>query len=519
MTTLTNTARKVPLMLGAINFQESLYALPFAYTGMLLAARGLPTLSQFLWITVAMVSARTVGMSANRVIDRHVDARNPRNAGRHLPSGRLRVADLGALTAVALVVFLFAAWQLNTLALALAPVAVAYLVFYPYTKRFTWAANLLLGWALAIAPSAAWIGVTGSYGWQPFVLSLAVATWAGSFDILYHTQDRDFYESAGLYSVARRFGVAGAFRLARALDVVAVACVLSLGAVVRAGLAVLRRLHHRRGAAGLQAHARLPRRPFPLRHGLLPHQRLRLHLRAHRDPGCPSDTIGNNQTRQFRERGNPSDGALGARIGRRIMQHSPTAKPVVVGITGASGSVLAAAVIDRLLSIDVPVVATASSAARMVWREEMEESFGAALERWDSAGAFTFHPVGELRAPIASGTFPTLGMVIVPCSMATVAAVAHGLADNLVRRAADVCIKERRPLVIVPRESPLSTIHLRNLTELAQLGATILPPEPAFYLRQRTIDDLVDFVAQRAVAALGVTDALPPNMRYEGPRT
>ena len=181
------------------------------------------------------------------------------------------------------------------------------------------------------------------------------------------------------------------------------------------------------------------------------------------------------------------------------MRHPPENLPVVVGITGASGSMLAAAVIDRLLSMDVPVVATASSAARMVWREEMEESFGAALERWDSAGAFTFHPVGELRAPIASGTFPTLGMVIVPCSMATVAAVAHGLADNLVRRAADVCIKERRPLVIVPRESPLSVIHLRNLTELAQLGATILPPEPAFYLRQRTIDDLVQFVAQRAL--------------------
>ena len=229
MTTLTTTARKIPLMLGAINFQESLYALPFAYTGMLLAARGLPTWHQFLWITVAMVSARTVGMAANRVIDRHIDAHNPRNAGRHLPSGRLRVADLGALITVSLVVFFAAAWQLNTLALILAPVAVAYLVFYPYTKRFTWAANLLLGWALAIAPSAAWIGVTGSYGWQPFVLSLAVATWAGSFDILYHTQDRDFYDEAGLHSVAHRFGVVGAFRLARALDVVAVVCVLSLG--------------------------------------------------------------------------------------------------------------------------------------------------------------------------------------------------------------------------------------------------------------------------------------------------
>ena len=229
MTTLTTPLRKIPLMLGAINFQESLYALPFAYTGMLLAAGGPPTWRQFVWITVAMVSARTVGMAANRVIDRHIDASNPRNAGRHLPSGRLRVADLGALIAISLVVFFIAAWQLNTLALALAPVALAYLVFYPYTKRFTWAANLLLGWALAIAPSAAWIGVTGSYGWQPFVLSLAVATWAGSFDILYHTQDRDFYQQANLHSVARRFGVVSAFRLARALDVVAVACVLSLG--------------------------------------------------------------------------------------------------------------------------------------------------------------------------------------------------------------------------------------------------------------------------------------------------
>ena len=210
---------------------------------------------------------------------------------------------------------------------------------------------------------------------------------------------------------------------------------------------------------------------------------------------------------------------MGVTLQPSTMPNAPSEKPVVVGITGASGSALADAVIGRLLASDVPVVATASSAARMVWREEMDESFGSALERWDATGAFTFHQVGDLRAPIASGTYPTLGMVIVPCSMATAAAVAHGLADNLVRRAADVCIKERRPLVIVPRESPLSAIHLRNLTELAQLGATILPPEPAFYLRQRTIDDMVQFVAQRVLTALGAADALPPNMRYEGPRT
>ena len=230
LTPALSAVRKTSLFLGAINFQESLFALPFAYTGMVMAAHGLPTWHQLIWITVAMVGARTVGMSANRIIDRHIDARNPRNADRHLPSGKLKVVDMVALTMVALAVFFVAAWRLNALALALAPVAIAYLVFYPYAKRFTWAANLLLGWALAIAPSAAWIGVTGAFGGKPFLLSLSVAMWAGSFDILYHTQDRGFYLKAGLHSVARKFGVVGAFRWARVLDLLAVSCMLVLGA-------------------------------------------------------------------------------------------------------------------------------------------------------------------------------------------------------------------------------------------------------------------------------------------------
>ena len=200
------------------------------------------------------------------------------------------------------------------------------------------------------------------------------------------------------------------------------------------------------------------------------------------------------------------------------MSQHKTNHPVVVGITGASGSALAGGVIEQLLAMDVPVVATASAAARMVWQEEIEESFGAALERWNDSGDFTYYPVGDLRAPIASGTFPTLGMVVVPCSMATLAAISHGLSDNLVRRAADVCLKEGRKLVVVPRESPLNAIHLENMASLARLGVTILPPEPAFYLRPQTIEDVVDFVAQRALTALGVTDALPPEMRYEGPK-
>ena len=188
--------------------------------------------------------------------------------------------------------------------------------------------------------------------------------------------------------------------------------------------------------------------------------------------------------------------------------------PVVVGITGASGSLLARAAIDVLLDMGVPVIASASSAARMVWREEMDESFGAALERWTDSGEFTHYASGDLAAPIASGTFPVRGMAIVPCSMATAAAVAHGFADNLIRRAADVTLKERRPLVMVPRESPLSALHLENLATAARLGAAVIPPEPAFYLEQETMGDVAAFVTQRVLLALGVIDALPEEMQY-----
>ena len=231
-----SAARKMGLFMDAIKFHESIFALPFAYTGMILAAwiasegvRWYPTLHQFIWITVAMVGARTVGMAANRIIDRYIDAQNPRNASRHLPSGSLTVRDMTLLTLAALAIFIFAAYQLNTLALALAPVAVAYLILYPYTKRFTWTSNLLLGWALAIAPSAAWIGVTGNLTWQPVLLSLAVALWAGSFDILYHTQDFDFQRKAGLHSVASKFGITGAFWWARVMDSLALVALIALG--------------------------------------------------------------------------------------------------------------------------------------------------------------------------------------------------------------------------------------------------------------------------------------------------
>ena len=193
-----------------------------------------------------------------------------------------------------------------------------------------------------------------------------------------------------------------------------------------------------------------------------------------------------------------------------------SSRPVVVGITGASGSIVASHTIDALLSECVPVIASATGTARMVWKQEMDESFGSALERWSDSGMFEYYGPHEMAAPVASGTFPVLGMAIVPCSMATASAVAHGSSDNLIRRAADVTIKERRPLVVVPRESPLSVIHLENLTKLATLGVAIVPPEPAFYLRQQTIEDVAEFTAQRTLMALEITSQMPAKFQYQG---
>ena len=200
-----------------------------------------------------------------------------------------------------------------------------------------------------------------------------------------------------------------------------------------------------------------------------------------------------------------------------LTQRRASNHPVVIGISGASGSAIANGVISALLQLDTPVIATASSAARLVWRQEMDFSFGEALENWQNSGDFTYFPPADIQAPIASGTFPTRGMAIVPCSMSTVAAIAHGFSDNLIRRAADVCIKERRPLTIVPRETPLSAIHLENLAALARLGVTVLPPEPPFYLKPQSLDDVVEYIVQKTLASLGVIDALSDKMQYKGP--
>ncbi len=189
-------------------------------------------------------------------------------------------------------------------------------------------------------------------------------------------------------------------------------------------------------------------------------------------------------------------------------------KPVIVGISGASGALMAQRTIDHLLERRVPTQVVCSNAARMVWQEELETSFNETLSAWQEDPNFTIHPVGDLRAPIASGTYPTAGMVVVPCSMNSIASIAHGITGNLLTRAADVCLKERRPLVLVPRETPLHGIHLENMLTLSRMGAVVLPPEPAFYLKPKSIEDVVDFVVGRIMVALGIDDALPDGLQY-----
>jgi 4-hydroxy-3-polyprenylbenzoate decarboxylase len=186
----------------------------------------------------------------------------------------------------------------------------------------------------------------------------------------------------------------------------------------------------------------------------------------------------------------------------------------VVGISGASGAALARHTVEELLRRDVPTVVVCSNGARLVWQDEMGVPFNDTLSEWREHPRFTFYPLNDLRAPIASGTYPTRGMVVIPASMNTVASLAHGITGNLLLRAADVCLKERRRLVLVPRETPLHSIHLENMLTLARAGAVMLPPEPAFYLHPQGIDDIVRFVVSRVLVALGLEEALPEDLQY-----
>ena len=190
-------------------------------------------------------------------------------------------------------------------------------------------------------------------------------------------------------------------------------------------------------------------------------------------------------------------------------------RPVVLGITGASGHLLARRCVDRLLDYGYPVIVVCTGPGRRVWREELEQDLGAALTEWRARGTVTEHHVNDIGAPIASGGLATAGMLIVPCSMGTLSGIATGAAGNLLERAADVTIKEFRPLVLVPRETPLSPIHLENMLSLARIGVRIVPPMPAFDLRPKTVEEVVDYLAGRVLSALGVPEALDEPPAYQ----
>jgi 4-hydroxybenzoate polyprenyltransferase len=216
------TKGRVRTVFEMIKIEHSVFALPFALVGALLAARAagaLPAWKQILWIVVAMVGARSAAMTVNRIADREYDARNPRTAKRALPAGELSVTFAWMFTVLASAILIVAAWQLNSLALKLSPLALAILFLYSYTKRFTTWSHLVLGFCLGISPAAAWIAVRGSLDWRMLILCGAVTLWVGGFDVLYACQDVEFDSTVDLYSIPKRFGVARALSFARAMHI------------------------------------------------------------------------------------------------------------------------------------------------------------------------------------------------------------------------------------------------------------------------------------------------------------
>jgi len=229
---------RIRTILEMIKFEHSVFALPFALTGALLAARyptipgalpgwhaaaGWPSWRQILWIIVAMVGARSAAMTMNRIIDLRYDRENPRTRARALATGALSVGFAWAFALAASAVLVIAAWQLNTLAFELSPVALAVLFFYSYTKRFTLWSHVVLGFCLGMSPAAAWIAIAGSLDARMLILCAAVTLWVGGFDVLYACQDIEYDKSAGLFSVPKRFGIARALTIARAMHVVMIA--------------------------------------------------------------------------------------------------------------------------------------------------------------------------------------------------------------------------------------------------------------------------------------------------------
>jgi 4-hydroxybenzoate polyprenyltransferase len=242
---LTATPVYARRFVSLVKLEHTVFALPYAYAGAVLAEGEVPGLQRLLWITVAMAGARSLAMALNRLIDAGIDARNPRTARRELPAGLLSPVQVAAFAAASLAVFLVAVWQLPSVTHVLWPIPVAGFVVYPYLKRFTWLCHLFLGAVDGLAPVGGWVAVTGTVDWQPFLLGGAVALWIGGFDIIYATMDLDVDRREGLHSIPRRFGVGRALLATRAAHAGSVALLiwmgleLSLGPFYWLGLAVV----------------------------------------------------------------------------------------------------------------------------------------------------------------------------------------------------------------------------------------------------------------------------------------
>jgi len=224
--------QKLKVFFEMIKFEHTLFALPFAYLGAFLAANGVPPVIKLFWITLAMIGARTAAMSLNRLIDRQIDARNPRTAQRALPAGQLGVKEVYLYTVLSFLLLGYSAYQLNFLALWLMPIAVFFLVLYSYAKRFTWACHFVLGISLGLAPAGAWIGVTGHWALTPILLGLGVMTWVAGFDVVYACQDVEFDRQEGLHSIPARFGLLRGLEISAFLHSIAPIFFIAVGVVM-----------------------------------------------------------------------------------------------------------------------------------------------------------------------------------------------------------------------------------------------------------------------------------------------
>ncbi|MBI5639822.1 MAG: UbiA family prenyltransferase [Nitrospirae bacterium] len=227
--------QRVSLYLRMIKFSHSVFALPFAFTAAIIAASGMPSLRQIIWIAVAMVGARSGAMGLNRIIDRKIDSANPRTAQRELPRGLLGVGETVLFVIVSFGLLVSAAAMLNPLCLKLSPVAIAVLLLYSYTKRFTWLSHFILGLSISAGPIGAWIAVNGFVDMRILPLGFAVIFWLAGFDVLYALQDMEFDSKHGLYSIPQRFGIRRSLILARIFHMVSFGLLLTNGLVFRLG--------------------------------------------------------------------------------------------------------------------------------------------------------------------------------------------------------------------------------------------------------------------------------------------